>query len=394
MKFSAYIVIPARSGSLGIKDKNVRSFCGVPLVVRAIHTAKKAHSVDRVIVTTDSESYASLCRDAGAEVMTRPPELATCTASSESALLNVLEQLQLSGQELPKWLILQQCTSPFTRPEDIDALLGRVQETRADSGFTAVKTHRFLWRVQQDGAADGINHDKYGRLRRQDREPEFMENGAVYVMKTEGFLRHKHRFFGKTVLQEVPEYEGFEIDSEADWVVAEAIFREMNCAIAASALPAKPKLVVFDFDGVFTDNRVLVDQDGKESVFCDRGDGMAIEWLKASGIRGLILSKERNPVVEARARKVGLPAAQAVDGKAEYLTNWCKAEGIDLSDVVYVGNDLNDLECFAIVGCAVAVSDAAQRVKDAADVVLTRSGGRGAIREVIESIPACRALFR
>jgi N-acylneuraminate cytidylyltransferase len=292
---------------------------------------------------------------------------------------------------MPEWLVFLQCTSPFTRSEDIDGLLRRVQDARADSGFTAVKSHRFLWRVQKDGSADGINHDKSFRLRRQDREPEFMENGAVYVMKTDGFLKHKHRFFGKTVMYEVPEHQGFEIDSDDDWQVAEQVFRKMNRAIAASVLPAAPKLVVFDFDGVFTDNRVLVDQDGKEAVFCDRGDGMAIEWLRKSGIRGLILSKERNPVVEARAQKVGLPVAQAVDGKAAYLRKWCANEGIDLVDVVYLGNDLNDLECFAIVGCAVAVSDAAPQVLEAADLVLSRPGGRGAIRELIEGIPACRS---
>ena len=391
---SAIAIIPARSGSVGIKDKNIRPFCGVPLLVRAVTTAKNADSVDRVVVTTDSEVYAAVSREAGAEVVMRPADLSTSEASSESALIHALETIKAGGESLPEWIVFIQCTSPFTRPEDIDGLVRVAEVDGADSGFTAVKTHRFLWRCAEYGAAEGVNHDKAVRLRRQDRETEFMENGAVYVMKTDAFLRHKHRFFGKTVIHEVPEYQGYEIDSEADWVVAESIFREMNRANATAVLPAKPQLVVFDFDGVFTDNRVLVDQDGKESVFCDRADGMAIEWLKVSGVRGLILSKERNPVVEARARKVGLPAAQAVDGKAEYLRNWCKAEGINLSDVIYVGNDLNDLECFGIVGCAVAVGDADQRVKDAADVVLTRLGGRGAIRELIESIPACRSCAR
>jgi YrbI family 3-deoxy-D-manno-octulosonate 8-phosphate phosphatase len=118
---------------------------------------------------------------------------------------------------------------------------------------------------------------------------------------------------------------------------------------------------------------------------------MAIEWLIKSGVRGLILSKERNPVVQARAKKVGLPVAQAVDGKATFLREWCANEGIDLSDVVYLGNDLNDLQCFAIVGCAVAVSDAAPQVLEAADLILSRPGGRGAIRELIEAVSACRS---
>jgi N-acylneuraminate cytidylyltransferase len=192
-------------------------------------------------------------------------------------------------------------------------------------------------------------------------------------------------------LLEFPEYQVIEIDSEDDWLIAESIFRRMHRAAATSVLPLAPKLVVFDFDGVFTDNRVLVDQDGKEAVFCDRGDGMAIEWLIKSGVRGLILSKERNPVVQARAKKVGLPVAQAVDGKATFLREWCANEGIDLSDVVYLGNDLNDLQCFAIVGCAVAVSDAAPQVLEAADLILSRPGGRGAIRELIEAVSACRS---
>jgi N-acylneuraminate cytidylyltransferase len=388
---SVLAIIPARSGSQGIPDKNIRPFCGVPLVVRAIKTAQAAEMVDRVVVSTDSESYADLCRAAGAEVMIRPPELATSTASSESALLDVLKRREAAGEELPEWLVFQQCTSPFTRPEDIDGLLRIVHEAKADSGFTAVKSHRFLWRVRPDGLGEGINHDKSVRPRRQDREPEFMENGAVYVMKTDGFLRHKHRFFGRTVLLEVPEYQGIEIDSEDDWLIAEGVFRGMHRAAATSVLPSVPKLVVFDFDGVFTDNRVLVDQDGKEAVFCDRGDGMAIEWLIKSGVRGLILSKERNPVVQARAKKVGLPVAQAVDGKATFLREWCANEGIDLSDVVYLGNDLNDLQCFAIVGCAVAVSDAAPQVLEAADLILSRPGGRGAIRELIEAVSACRS---
>jgi len=304
--------------------------------------------------------------------------------------LHVLSTIQAKGEPLPQWCVFLQCTSPFTRAEDIDGLVRVVRENEADSGFTAVRAHKFLWRVAEGGFAQGVNHDKAVRLRRQDRESEFVENGAAYVMKTAGFLEHKHRFFGKTVLHEVPEYQGFEIDSEEDWQIAETVFRKFAGNMHSSRLPADPQLVVFDFDGVFTDNRVLVDQDGRESVFCDRGDGMAIEWLNRSGIRGLILSKERNPVVAARAKKVGLPVAQAVDGKAEFLKQWCAEKGVDLAKVIYVGNDFNDLECFEIVGCAVAVGDAVPEVKEAADAVLSRPGGCGAIRELIEMIPACR----
>jgi YrbI family 3-deoxy-D-manno-octulosonate 8-phosphate phosphatase len=386
-------IIPARSGSVGIKDKNIRPFCGVPLVVRTIRAATAAASVDRVVVSTDSEDYAQICREAGAEVVIRPQDLATSTTSSESALLHVLETMKEAGASLPEWVVFLQCTSPFTRPEDIDALVRAVQAGGTDTGLTAVRSHRFLWRTGAGGEVAGVNHDKTVRLRRQDREPEFMENGAVYVMRTEGFLRHKNRFFGKTVLHEVPSWQALEIDSPEDWDVAEAVFRKFaGGPVRGRGLPLQPKLVVFDFDGVFTDNRVLVDEEGKEAVFCDRGDGLALGWLRESGLRGLILSKEKNKVVEARARKVGLAVAHGVDGKRVFLQTWCQEQGIPLDDVVYLGNDLNDLECFDLVGCAVATGDAFPEVKAAADLVLERNGGRGAIRELVGRILARREL--
>lgn len=374
-------IIPARSGSKGIADKNIRPFCGVPLLARTIRAAKAAASVDRVVVSTDSESYAALARGEGAEVVIRPPELSADEASSESALLHALQETKAE----PRWIVFLQCTSPFTRAEDVDRLVGAAEAAGADSGLTAVASHSFVWRNAGDGGVTGVNHDKSVRLRRQDRDAEFVENGAVYVMDGKGFARHRHRFFGKTVLSEMPEWTRLEIDSANDWAAAEAVFRA-RMRLGAGTLPEHVALVVFDFDGVMTDNRVLVDQDGKESVFCDRGDGMGVDRLLAAGVPALILSKERNPVVEARAAKLKLPVAQSVDRKSDFLSMWCREKGIDPGQVVYVGNDLNDLECFDLVGCSVAVADAVPEVLERADLVLSRPGGRGAVREICEAV--------
>lgn len=374
-------IIPARSGSKGIADKNIRPFCGVPLLARTIRAAKAAASVDRVVVSTDSESYAALARGEGAEVVIRPPELSADEASSESALLHALQETKAE----PRWIVFLQCTSPFTRAEDIDRLVGAAEAAGADSGLTAVASHSFVWRNAGDGGVTGVNHDKSVRLRRQDRDAEFVENGAVYVMDGKGFARHRHRFFGKTVLSEMPEWTRLEIDSANDWAAAEAVFRA-RMSPSAGTLPEHVALVVFDFDGVMTDNRVLVDQDGKESVFCDRGDGMGVDRLLAAGVPALILSKERNPVVEERAAKLKLPVAQSVDRKSDFLSMLCREKGIDPEHVVYVGNDLNDLECFDLVGCSVAVADAVPEVLERADLVLSRPGGRGAVREICEAV--------
>jgi YrbI family 3-deoxy-D-manno-octulosonate 8-phosphate phosphatase len=144
--------------------------------------------------------------------------------------------------------------------------------------------------------------------------------------------------------------------------------------------------IVTDFDGVHTDDTVHVDQNGVESVTVSRSDGMGVEMLKAAGLRVLILSKERNPVVSARAKKLGVQCIQASDDKASALRDWALTERIPLDDIVYVGNDVNDLPALALVGWPTAVADAVPEVRAAARVTLSRPGGHGAIREIANLI--------
>lgn len=146
------------------------------------------------------------------------------------------------------------------------------------------------------------------------------------------------------------------------------------------------RLVVFDFDGVFTDNRVLVLQDGTEGVFCNRGDGFGIEALTHQGIGSLVLSTERNPVVTARCKKLNLPCIQAVDDKVEVLKKELARSGIALAQVAYLGNDINDLGCLRLVGLPASVADAHPSIFSAVKFVTQKNGGEGAVREFCEVI--------
>ncbi len=143
-----------------------------------------------------------------------------------------------------------------------------------------------------------------------------------------------------------------------------------------------------DFDGVFTDNKVVVFQDGGEAVICDRGDGWGIGQLKKSGLPLLILSTEPNPVVKARADKLGLPCLQNILDKWAALDAWLQERDIDPAQVVYIGNDANDLPCMTRVGCAVAPADAHPSARAVAQIVLDHRGGDGAIRELCDLILA------
>lgn len=165
------------------------------------------------------------------------------------------------------------------------------------------------------------------------------------------------------------------------------IFGEQATAQPCSnprALPRPVELLVFDFDGVFTDNRVLTDQNGEEAVFCHRGDGLGIEKLRKAGQRMLILSTECNPVVAARAAKLRIPVVQACRDKASFLQGYLRDEGISAMHTVFMGNDVNDLAAMAVAGFVVAPADAHPDVLAVAHWITRTRGGQGAVRELCE----------
>jgi N-acylneuraminate cytidylyltransferase len=143
---------------------------------------------------------------------------------------------------------------------------------------------------------------------------------------------------------------------------------------------------VFDFDGVFTDNRVWVLQDGREAVACNRGDGLGLERLRDAGFPILVLSKERNPVVAARCAKLRLDCLQGIDDKQQALDDWLCSRNITSASVIYLGNDVNDLPCLSKVGYPVVVADAHPDARRAARLVLETPGGFGAVRELADLI--------
>lgn len=378
-------IIPARGGSKGIPGKNIRLIGGKPLVEYSIQAALKAKSITRIIVSTDDEEIAIIARKAGAEVSNRPASISGDKASSETALLHVLDDLWKKERYCPDFVVFLQCTSPLTLPEDIDGIVSILLHEKADSAFSAMRFYHFLWRRQGKGAK-GINHEENVRLMRQEREEQFLENGALYAFKTEGFKNSKHRFFGYTVIFEMPPERCLEIDEPHDFELAKnELIRQRNKSNVHS-IPIDLAALVMDFDGVFTDNSVYVLEDGREAVCCDRGDGLGFSLLKRTGLPLLVLSTETNPVVLARCKKLGLPVLHGVTNKLLALREWALSLGIPLDKIVFIGNDINDLECINAVGCGVAVSDAVFEVLSSANVVLDSKGGHGALRELSELI--------
>jgi YrbI family 3-deoxy-D-manno-octulosonate 8-phosphate phosphatase len=381
-------VIPARGGSKGVPLKNLQAVAGRSLVARAVAAVRSAPSVDLVVVSTDHPDIAAEARRAGAQVVDRPAELSGDEATSESAVLHALDVLADSGFS-PDVTVLVQATSPFIDGAALERAVRRVLSDEDDTVLAAAPTHVFTWRVDR-GRAVAVGHDAAHRPRRQDREPLYAETGAFYVMRTAGLRAGGHRFFGRTGIEVVDERTALEVDTPDDLELARALGSSETAAAPGALEPLDVDALVTDFDGVHTDDRAHVDQDGRESVVVSRGDGLGVARLRRSGVPVLILSTETNGVVSRRAEKLGVECVQALRDKASALRQWADFHGIDLERIAYVGNDVNDLPALAIVGWPVAVADARPEVRAAARLVLDHAGGAGAVREVCDRILAAR----
>jgi CMP-N,N'-diacetyllegionaminic acid synthase len=212
---SVITIIPARGGSKGIPEKNLRLLNGKPLIAHSILDAQESQLVDQVYVTTDDSRIAQVATEYDANIIHRPAELASDTASSESALLHALNEIEKLGIT-PKIVVFLQCTSPLRSGSDIDQAITQLRNEEADSLLSVSPTHRFLWHFI-DNQAQSINYDYRHRPRRQDMFPQYIENGSIYIFKPWVLKKHNNRLGGKVSLFVMNENQAWEIDSLDDF---------------------------------------------------------------------------------------------------------------------------------------------------------------------------------
>jgi len=220
-------VIPARGGSKQVPRKNVRPLAGIPLIAHTIGHAKQSASIGRVIVSTDDDEIASVSKSAGAEVLARPKELASDTATSESVLVHALNWLRSGGKAAPDLVAFLQCTSPVRKKDDIDRAIQSLSREGADSLLSVCRSHSFLWRPTPKGA-EAINYDPSNRKRRQDLPPEFVENGSLYIFKPWVLDKLNCRLGGKIAMFEMDYWSSFQIDSAEDFELCEWILQRQS----------------------------------------------------------------------------------------------------------------------------------------------------------------------
>ena len=396
-------LIPARGGSKGIPRKNVRNFAGYPLIAWSIAAGLQAHTVNRVIVSTDDEEIAEVAREYGAETpFLRPHELAQDRTTDLPVFEHALKWLEDIESYKPNIVIQLRPTSPI-RPKDcVDGAVKTLMTyPEADSvrGVVSAGQNPYkMWLfngydrpmkplLEVEGIAEPYNAP------RQILPPVYWQTGHIDVIRTSTISR-KHSLTGTVIYPHAIDARyTVDIDTPSDWMKYESVvYGGLDMVTPENKLrrrmPEEIKLIICDFDGVITDNRVWTDQDGKETVVASRSDSMRIKQLREMGVEVMILSSEPNPVVQARAEKMGVEAIHGVgmQDKGRAMREVLKQKNVKAENVVYIGNDLNDLPCFEIAGWSVAVADAYPEVIRAADFVLSKAGGHGAVRELCDLI--------
>jgi N-acylneuraminate cytidylyltransferase len=395
-------VIPARGGSKGIPRKNIKLFAGYPLISYSIAAALQSNSVTRVIVSTDDEEIAAVARQFGAETpFLRPAELAQDQTTDLPVFEHALQWLKENEDYSPDLVIQLRPTSPIRPRQCVDeAVALLLQHPEADSVRGVVPSGQNpykMWRLDGDEkpmtpllSLEGV--DEPFNSPRQALPPTYWQTGHIDVIRPRAILEQKS-MSGTVILPYLidPRYT-VDIDTPFDWQRYEWLVRNGDLDMVDPAsrrrhFPTKVSLVVMDFDGVLTDNLVYVDENGGEKVASSRGDSMGIRLVReALPIDFLVISTEVNPVVSARCNKLKLEVHQGIKDKVAVLSNVLQQKGIPAEEVVFIGNDVNDLGCLQLAGYAVVPADAEPGVKRHADLVLTRKGGRGAVREFCDTL--------
>ncbi len=394
-------IVQARGGSKGLPRKNLRLLAGHPLVAYSVASARAARSISRVIISTDDEEIAEVAREYGADVpFMRPAELAADDTPDFPLFQHALEWLRQREGYTPEIVVQLRPTTPLRPRGMLDETIRILRsDPLADSvrGVTIPKQTPYkMWRDGSDGCLVPLMQTEFAEpynMPRQHLPNTYWQTGHVDVIRTRTILE-QHSLTGKRVRPIMIDVNFcVDIDTIVDFDLAEEAIRQKHLDIdfprpvVAGPLRGWPQsigLLVFDFDGVFTDNRVYVFQDGQEAVACDRGDGMGLAMLRDAGVPLAVLSTETNAVVEARCRKLQLEYRQGLSDKRAALAALARQKNLDLSSIVYVGNDVNDIGCMELAGFSIAVADAHPRARETADFVLSQRGGRGAVRELCD----------
>jgi N-acylneuraminate cytidylyltransferase len=382
--------IPVRGGSKSIPFKNIKTICGRPLVYWTIKAACECSYIDAVYVATDSDKVREAVIQLQNEsrdlfhkmkVIGRSSETASDTASTESAMLEFASKYDFDN------IVLIQATSPLLTADDLAGGFELFMQSETDSVLSCVRQRRFLWEENENGNAVSKNYNVCHRPRRQDFLGYLMENGAFYITSKERLLTFQNRISGNIKIYEMSEDTAYEIDEPSDWIIIEELLRRREMSIGLEGRLKKIKLFLTDCDGCLTDGGMYYSAEGEEFKKFNTKDGMGFSLLRERGIITGIITGECTKIVEMRAKKLHIDELhQGIGNKLDVVKQLADKYEIDMMEIAYVGDDINDIDVLEKIGFPCTVNNALDSVKKRAKYVSRLNGGEGAIRDVIEFI--------
>ena len=376
---SNVVLIPARGGSKGIKLKNITPVLGKPLLYYTSVSAQNSDSVDRIVVATDSPEIKRTALSFGfdkLEVYDRKKENAQDKSKSIDLILEYIKFLKPDDT-----LVLIQATSPLTTSEDISAALEDYANSDCDSMLTCTETDGFFW--TNEGAP--ILHEVNNRQRRQDYTCTVLrENGAIYINKVKNIQENKSLLSGKIKPYIMSKETQVEIDEMEDIFKIENILKKR---IVRSMDFSGFKMILTDCDGTLTDGGMYYSKTGEKLKKFNTKDGFGLKRMRDKGFVTGIITGEDNDIVRSRAEKLNIDELHmGIGDKLPVVKKLAAKYNISLDEIIYVGDDLNDIDVIKNVGFGCATANANSDVKDAAKYVTSIPGGLGAVREVIDFV--------
>ena len=373
--------IPVRGGSKSIPKKNIKIFCGKPLIYWNLIELENCNQVDEVVVASDSEDIISVVEGfklSKVVIYRRSNENAQDHSTSESIML---EYINFAKLDLSDVFMLVQATSPFTKSNDFSN--GLKMMSSYDTVFSCAKIKRFIW----DKDSNPLNYDFNNRPRRQDFDGTFMENGAFCISLVSDIIKYNNRISGNIGICEMPEYTFVEIDEPEDWIIAERLFLKNNYSLTNYDF-SKIKIFLSDVDGVLTDAGMYYTEKGDEIKKFSTYDGMAFKILQKRGVKVGIITTEDRQLNRNRAQKLSLDFDfHGADDKLKIIKELCKKQNINLNQVAYIGDDVNCFELLSNVGFPACPKNAVEKIKSIPNIIqISQNGGSGAVREFVEII--------
>lgn len=380
--------IPVRGGSKSIPLKNIKEINGKPLVYWVTKAACECEYIDIVYIFTDSEAIRSsvegfrdrkeLERAEKIKVIERSAESASDMASTECAMLEFAEKYEFDN------IALIQATSPLLSGQDLKRGFEAFAEKNVDSVLSVVRQKRFHWQYDENGFVYPTNYDVFNRPRRQEFKGYLVENGAFYISSKKALIQSQNRVSGNIKAVEMKEDTYYEIDEPSDWEIIELLMKKKSIQSPQINVP-EIKMVLSDCDGCLTNGGMYYSENGDELKRFNTRDGVGFSLLQQKGILTGIITSEDVGLNRRRAEKLKLDILKmGCRNKAETLKQICNQYNIHPKNILYIGDDINDIEVLKMVGYSCCPADAVNEVREIVAYIAKSKGGDGVIREIAD----------